>query len=882
MTLDRITATGSSNIRVRITIEGIRLQIVSDPEMAFAEFSESDPASFVRVHCLRYEDIGGIVIDEQVNLPEAKLEAQGASLTLFETKNEDLSQTFFFRPDVERDLAATLEAADEIATLLSTDGILDGDVVHIGTEACYVDGVESSTELNLERGYFGSTAQKHWANEGNIPYRLVTNRPMKIRGRRARIYLYEDGDDPQGDGTQIWLGQVETDPSCDDAGLKWRLQLGSIAKRLDGKVGGDLEEPLTPRGASYTLGAPLLIHLGEVTSLGVRKMATGQFLGFYETQRDFIEALNLFLVDVAASAIDLDTSSSAPLTNTYRAVEDPYGRWTLQVHVLSGSLESVMVRLRSEQDGVTDSNHFYDQNGMMLPNHGVVSGEVLDVVWTEEVADSRLVPRGFFGFSQRYGFTATTGHGLSTTTYPHNHTLYLSGLVSDGWTSPTIEWPDGSTHTHPVREVDTAENWIRVDNRVNTSVAGVYWSVRYGAGSIAKISATRQLAVGSLADLRDGIVAEGTEYANRGTAPFLTSTDLADWSAVVTQLGDRSPLFIREWSLGTSVEVGELLSHEWRLQGVFPVIESDGSIGIRELKLPNVTTADATVIDEEIVSAGWSSLARGNQAINRVELKTGYDAREDEWTGTTYNPTDMSVYGFDHIDRPLTIEPRSSSPHEARVTPDEIANIAIPVLTLFGSPHAFVDVNVSWKLFGVLLGETVLFSAEHLPDFATGLRPIADMVGTVVGRRWQLGEAHGRLRIYLSFLNIAGYSPTARVLSRSAVSGNTWDVTVNHTMYAPLSPAGSVEANTDTFFAVGDKVRVVKFDNETSAQVAGTVSAINTTTHVIRVAFDAVWTIGSDTWELMFAKSDVVVDSQTLYAYIQGTGNAGNPRRFAG
>jgi hypothetical protein len=350
----------------------------------------------------------------------------------------------------------------------------------------------------------------------------------------------------------------------------------------------------------------------------------------------------------------------------------------------------------------------------------------------------------------------------------------------------------------------------------------------------------------------------------------------------VTQLGDRSPLFIREWSLGTSVEVGELLSHEWRLQGVFPVIESDGSIGIRELKLPNVTTADATVIDEEIVSAGWSSLARGNQAINRVELKTGYDAREDEWTGTTYNPTDMSVYGFDHIDRPLTIEPRSSSPHEARVTPDEIANIAIPVLTLFGSPHAFVDVNVSWKLFGVLLGETVLFSAEHLPDFATGLRPIADMVGTVVGRRWQLGEAHGRLRIYLSFLNIAGYSPTARVLSRSAVSGNTWDVTVNHTMYAPLSPAGSVEANTDTFFAVGDKVRVVKFDNETSAQVAGTVSAINTTTHVIRVAFDAVWTIGSDTWELMFAKSDVVVDSQTLYAYIQGTGNAGNPRRFAG
>src|SRR5690606_12054385 len=73
---------------------------------------------------------------------------------------------------------------------------------------------------NVTRGYRQSIAQKHWSNEPglDITYRKVTNRPVRIRGRRVYLYLYGDADDLQGEGTLVWMGHVAGEPAVDDAG----------------------------------------------------------------------------------------------------------------------------------------------------------------------------------------------------------------------------------------------------------------------------------------------------------------------------------------------------------------------------------------------------------------------------------------------------------------------------------------------------------------------------------------------------------------------------------------------------------------------------------------------------------------------------------------
>jgi hypothetical protein len=230
-----------------------------------------------------------------------------------------------------------------------------------------------------------------------------------------------------------------------------------------------------------------------------------------------------------------------------------------------------------------------------------------------------------------------------------------------------------------------------------------------------------------------------------------------------------------------------------------------------------------------------------------VVFSTGYVPAEDEWEGPEVEVIDRLSQALDHQDRPMAIQPRSTAGNDTALSGSDAAEMALPVLALFGYPHDFVEVHVSWKLFDVRLGDAVSFSAEHLPDYRTGARPVESVAGTVTGRSWTLGEAHGTLTVLISWSNVAGYSPTARVSSQANVSGNTWDLTVNHTLYAPRDGTP-----VDEFFAAGQQVRVMEYDALSPTTVAGEVVSVNMTTHVIRVLFDGAWTPGASTWELIF------------------------------
>jgi hypothetical protein len=868
VTFARLKATGSGSIAVRLVIEGIAVQPVSDPAM---EQTLADGRR--RVYCMNVDECG-IVIEESVNIPEAVIDASGVTVRMFETQDEDLASVFQWRPSIERELTATLTLAGTSATMgLGTSGLSDDDIVHLGTEALRINGAPGAGSITVEREVWDTIAQQHWAGTGSIPYRSITNRPLRIRGRRVYLHLYGDGDDLQGDGTQVWIGQVTTEPGLED-GTTWMLMVDSIAARLDAKLGGELESPMRPRGIYYSWAAPLLVRIAENAFDEVSML----FTGFYETQRAFLDALN---VDLATMTAGLD--------NQYEAVETEDGRWTIRSTILVTTTD-LWVKVVSAIDGSAGPASF--ASGIAMFNEsGVVQsaasiGDRLYPEWEDvlngfAIPGARFAPRGYFGIPpvpSREGHPPRYTKPSHRLIYPAER-IYLSGDVSSDWSAVLIEWPTGDSYDYQATAVDTANRSVTLRNSVSTGRDGVFFSVLYNAHQVPVITPTRELAGGTIADFRDALVTEGPLYANRGSAPFLTTTDLADWTAVAAEAAlRRERLSRRRWTLVSPLDLTEVLSHELRLIGAYPIIDSTGKIAIALIDVPNV--ADATPIDDELISVGWSTLERGGQTINRVILHTHYDPKEDEWGGEL-PANDYGAYALDHIDATLDIEPRSRAlVDESRITAEEIADLAQPIFGLFGYPHDFVTVHVSYKLFDLVLGSAVSFSAEHIPNFSTGQRPATAIVGIVVGRKWAIGEEHGTLRLLLPWLGVAGYSPTARITAAVNVTGNQWDLTLDPSMYATSAHAD------DEYWDVGYVVRAIQYDTESATPISGTVDAVNTTTHVVRVTFDAPYTLSAVTAELCWPNyADQTADQQAggyaAFADSTGTLDGDSPDLFA-
>jgi hypothetical protein len=866
MTWARFLVTGSGSMEARVQIEGLGTEFVSNPDMV-----KTTADGRARVYAL--QPMGkGIVFDESVNIPEAKLEAQGISLRLFETQDEEVSQAFAWRPSIELFVESTVTndsgAVDygKVYLMGGSAQITGGDVVHIGTEAMLVTGVDTGlNELTVTRAYWNTIAQKHWSNTGSFRPRILTNRPLRMRGRRVRVYMYGDGDDLQGDGTQVWLGTVTGDPECVDAGTAWLLQVASISRRLDGKLGGGLDSPLTPRGVYYSWRAPLCIDLKEVTTAGVvRDTGSGDEFpgagvsGFFETQQAFVDALNTHLATL---------TSGWATTFEAEVVDD---RWTIRV-TTGASLDMLMMRFMSATDGVLNAEivtsggaggrfpgTFYDTDG--TPITALSGGQAIFGRWDDDRTDrvgARTVPRGYYGptYLERFYREAP----LNQTTNPAER-IYMADAVPTDADAVTIEWGSGVTSEHQISDRNNTDNWINV--RETNAEGGLYISQVYNARLVARMKLTRDLASGDLSTLRDAIVADGPVYCNAGTSPFLTSTDIADWSAVVSVAARYHWQQLRMWTLATALDLLDVLCADMQLLAIFPIVDSDGKIGVAKLDVPNATTADATTLDDELITVEWSSAARGEQTINRILVSANYDAREDEWKNE-HTIFDETSYAQEHEYHDLEVKPRSHATRgDDAINPLELADALDPFTNIFGYPHDFVTIRLPWIYFSVRLGDVVRFSADHLPDLRNGVRPLDNWTGIVTSRKWECGEAHGTLKVLLPWQNVAGYTPNARVTSQANVTGNQWDITVNATLHAPTGH------NIDEFFAAGYAVRIVQYDSESPTVITGTVDSVNTTTHVIRVTFTGAWTPGASTWELLFGNHADQIDAQKLYASI--------------
>lgn len=882
MTLANLITEGGGKLAARWEIEGLPIQIVTDPAME-QTISGGNFDTVERI-CVTSLTDSGFSIEESVNIPEATMDIKSTTLTMWETFDEDLANVFSHRPSIERFGAVTFSDSATTITLLSTSGISANDIIHIGTEAIKVGGVSGSDLTGCTRGFWGTEKRKHWASDtANVPELLVTNRPLRFRGRRVELYLYGDDDDLTGDGSLVWRGVVADEPRLLANGTKYQLSMSGNWALFDTKLGADLEEPAKARGCYYHDRAGLAWFISE-DQAGTFVSGSGIYVGFTETQ-------DAFLIDFNAT---LATATSA-LDGTYEAVRTTDGRWTLVNTVGANAYDMSVFSVFSEQDGLTYSGQ--ENTGYNAPDavrtagRTIATGDRLFARWQLEPPGARTVPRGFFGDSP----DRVLWNLLAATTTSHIR-IHVSRAVSSNWTAATIEF-EAFEDTGAITTADTSTNFIEwAGGNVSPDDHALYTRDLPVAINILRelVPDTRSAwaGVGTVGDAMSAIIDEAIDFGDLGTAPFIVPADVTEaiWTGVALRAAITPWQRSKRYFIANPIDLTEFLSMELRAIACYPVTSSTGTIAIRRLEIPNSLDASIVDITEEVLviddqAQSLSTMVRGNQTINRVVYRTGYDALEDDWSGSeTVN--DITAQALDHQDRALEVESRGFA--DVLISPEEAGAMALPVLSLFGYPHDFWAPKVPWTLFNLRLGTPVTFDAAHLPDFATGNRPITDIVGIVTSRKWKLGEAFGELSILVPWQNVAGYSPTARVNSQADQTGDLWEITVDHTKYAPLDTAGSVEANVDTFFAVADQVRVIKVDSESTTVVVGEITVINTGTHVITVQFDATWTPGADTWDLIFDKHDATgtTTGQQKFAAFAGTdlllGSAdANPRTLS-
>ncbi len=873
MAFDVTRATGSGDFAVRVTIAGLPIEFVSDPAM---EQTTADGRR--RVYCLNALE-SGIVIEESVNIPECSLDGRGMSFRLFETRDEDVSQVLHRLPGMTRILASDLDAGDGTVTLLSASGVAAGDVLHIGSETIRVGAVAGPTLTGCNRGWWDTIDHKHWATSATgAPAAHVTDRPYRIRGRRAFVTLYDDGDDLQGNGHLAWVGEVASEPRITGAGNEFRLQLTSVAERLKQSIGGAVADPVSVRGVYYHYACPLWFRFVELDGVGGEIDKPLLFFGFFESNAEMMGNVDGSSPGSLNEAL-LDFETTWGYASTLRAVPDPLAptKWTIEAQVPSGTTLSIYTW--SPLDGGVNASATIDAAG-----NPSGTGTIYPL-WITGGTDSappgaREVPRGFYGLP---AFPHQSVPSLAAT-WPARR-LYLASEIAADTTAVSIEWGNGINATYQIDSANASERYVELARRPGVPGAGREdpvegTSIVYTRASAPAITVVRGLAAGSLTDLRAALLSESETYASLGLSPLLSNAHLDDWASAVTAgARGRHWLTNRIWILTQEVELLELLRAEWKLLGLYPYFTADGKIGLRELALPNSAQVPETSIDEEIVSVEYSTLSTGNQTVNIIKLLRGYDAVEDEHLEPPITIRDNFSLGLDNKPRRMEIAPKSFATYGDRlIGREDLVEQMLPVMALFGYPHDIVTVHVSYKLFDLLLGDVVSFSADHLPSRTTGSRGKGPLSGIIIARRWALADAHGTLTVLLSGLNVAGYTPTARVTGQTLVSGTTWDLAIDNALYAPAG------RTVDEFWDPGDVVRLVEYDSESPAVVGGTV--VSSAGGVIRLTLNSAWVPGSLVWELEYASYDEVQPSQRRFAFIAGAdgllGAAGDePRMLA-
>ena len=837
MSLTRIRTTGKGRLSARLVIEGLEYEFVSAKRM---ERTTSD--SRIRVAGL---DLADMVIGASADLMRAQIAGTGFTAKLLDLdrvvgkRHGRVTRAFFRSPTVRCFLAANVTVAATSITLRDAQQLPSSGVVHIGTEAIRFTS-RTSTVLTVTggRGAWGSTAQGHYTADGEgLSDALVTDQPLAIEGRRAFLYLYGDGDDPQGDGTLRWRGICASDARWSRGHIE--IAIDPLTRLLSQPLGGDLATPMRIRGIHYTSASPWSALIAQFS--GTSELVGFAIVdGFFETQAEFITAANAKIV-TAISDAGITIGDGA-----IYLVETTYG-YDLIYRTDSTSPLPIFVTIQSQIDARPGFEPMAPEASF---GWQIFAGDTVDPPvpygdrsWTPTasrvyslamVAD---LPRATLGLRRAWNRIGAESLGLESDYFR----IYLGGL-----TFPTANdaISFGESETPSIARVYSVNTTTR-SAVITDGIPGEFVVL----GPDSEVVLARNLASGNVLDVLAQLVTDSPLLANTGAMPLVVAGDFVweneiDDHVAASRLANHRGFYLFEGG----VTLAEVIEAELLAVGCYLSIDTSGAMEVLRIRPPLATDAESATIT---ATAGYDQTIERSPhgVLAQLVYRVGYDPLEDEWDERTL--TFRDVQSVSPTRSPITLEVAQRSTDTGSyigsglglgsVDRSDVARLAMQYLGLFGMPTAVVTVPVDARYMDVRIGDSVSLTSPILPDIEDGVSEISDRSGLVVASTLEVATGRVMLGILMHTQRFAGYSPGLPVASQVDNGGNEWDVTITLSPYTDLASIAS-------WLAASDLVRVSRAADDT-ADVTGTVVSIVSAT-VVRVQFDAVWTPGAFDWGL--------------------------------
>lgn len=867
-----LCAAASGKLELRLVIEGADVQIVTSEEMAG---TLSDGRS--RIPGLSRDGLG---FSERVYIAGAEHDAQINQVTIDEVPGQWLGEVSRVFTAIAQRICALSSAPTAAATTWyvpdDTSALFTVDeYYYVGTETVKVtakDAGASPEELTVARAQWGTTAQEHPVSSGEAAQSSeIYDAPTGWKGRRCWLYAHtQDELLTTDEGTIVWRGVLAREPALsEDDALSWSLAVEPRTRALEASLAGGFDEGFKLRGVYYPGACPFRFSIrryttaSPATSDAVVEIALA---GFWETRAEFCEDL--------ATAINGDATVSGWGTNLFAVRAFGNDDWDLVYQAPAADPRYVGVWGGSYCDGHFDGALLTDpvtepgdpRRDPAIPT--VVASTSYVVRRRLDGADSRRLPIAHY-------WPGVPSSDSDVATYPVTR-IYLDRLGALSTSDDLVVVPQfmAGGHMYPDdAEIEPQTLRIYTVSSATGSVYAAEGGVMVGPRIIARgetqptITGAARYASGDgdLADLRDDIITRAPTVANRGRGPWVTSDDLASWTDAVAEAAAGRPwLDHRVWSFVEPVKAIEVLREEWKLYGLIPYLDSDAKLAVRQFTLGG-TSVDLEVGDDEILvdETLGSITGEADGLVTVVKVLSGYDPAEDKHTGREFTFRGMSAIARLHEERTLEIAPRSRAVASEPDWPD-LQQRAWSLITLFGNRRTqCVKVEVSLAAWGVLVGDVVSLTVGALPSDGGrtewGAAGMTNRKGIVIGRSWDLGAGVGSLEVLLHELDVAGYTPSARVTGASGAS-TTWDLTVTQTHYARTGVDDS------SHFAVGQAIRLIEWDASAPTIAEGAVTSVAATT--IGVELAAAWggMGGATYYTLIYDTSD---DSQATATQLQ-------------
>lgn len=846
MSWTRNKATGRGVTRLRLEIEGLPYEFVTAKDM---QQLLSDGRR--RVNGLNGSDISWSYTG---NFLEGKIEGDGFNAKIVDVDKNRWATKAFGRK--RQALCYLLTNMDAFATMTvnvrgTTDNFPATGIIHIDGEALSYNAKTSGSFSINGRGVWGSRAQAHYTTVGeNSFYTSISDTPASIEGRTCKLFAYGPGDDPQGDGSQVFVGMVRIDPTFSpDEG--WTIGIDPVTSFLEQSWGGPSVSPVQIRGIYYPYTMPFNWLVCYQVSSTVQTERRCQVKGFFETEADF------------AAVVELETKAAMAALGISTTIQDylsvrpmPQGGIEFIFNVATACNQvglifemvrgnttmfgAQSVRLHESLDSPSyDRCDWYIYSGDGRGNGGQFSFGGPSATMPAREYRRRVYapfPRAYVGnLVRRNGVGPYDANNPSTRIYFNG-----AGLLDDG-SSVVFDManedayenaPKGAT----ISSSDTDYNFFDIGNDGT-------WTTNFLALSLAddiQISGrSTNVTLSSVWQNLDSARASGVTL---GVTPDLTvdthvalpdSNGWGWYDNVLPTIAEGRTYYQSHSEKQSLMDVlaPELLAYGyiWTVTG--------GMLSVRPLRMATKgLTAQHTITDRDITSQPVLERTAWGQ-LNEVVYECGYEPGEKEWKGTTFRFRNELAIGANGKGRAVNIKRFFTIGAGDDIGTEEMVTIGQKWLAHFGRGYEVFSFTTTLRKFDIKIGDTVRISASRLPN-TRGTLGVTDRLGVVLGVSYSPAKGEVGLQVLMSDREFPGIAPSFRIDSQVNTSGFNWTLTVD------LSDMGTYDP-TD-LLATGDLLRIEKWDSATPGTINCTVTSVTATEVLVTTA--STWTPGSDSW----------------------------------